>query len=474
MVLLLLITLFVALMGASLSKYTALEVEEELEEGETEVVIHEDIEAEAKEAAAAEKSKIHIINVEGYQPTEMVNVTDYLLPGTEKFPALSTAKGRPYYPTLNHFQHRDPTSPYAQQWGYFDFQDPNSEWDGKMRPQPSNFHEVPNRDVKNTDFPTDSWQVDDEYMKAFLTQAKLLVNRSMEAVYAEYGVGLSQDGSIELSDEDMINREKFFPFTLKETLSSAAPGSNSWSTKQSFDGNARRIIHHIMTGDTFKLVLGGHSAAAGHGAGFNQSYIIEAGHVLEPVFAHLGVDFRAYNFAQGGMGTLQQALAGMDLRNKEADWVYWDSAMTERPGYIINFFFRQALIAGNRAPVLMGDGQMSQFHGIGAGVAKEMNGWVPSTVSGQQVKTMPWAAQWLQCTRSSTTDCKAHEYTAGCWVKREVSRERKKDSWLCMCIYIYDMCAHKLFDIHHLSERLESKKGARGHCWRTSIMASRK
>ena len=62
-----------------------------------------------------------------------------------------------------------------------------------------------------------------------------------------------------------------------------------------------------MTGDTFRLVLGGHSAAAGHGAGFNQSHVIEAGHVLEPVFAHLGVEFRAYNFAQGGMGTFQQA-----------------------------------------------------------------------------------------------------------------------------------------------------------------------
>ena len=95
MMLLLLITLFVALMGAALGKYTALEVEEELEEGETEVVIHEDVEAaEAKNeaVAAAEKPKIHIINVEGYQPTEMVNVSHYILPGTEHFPALCNRK----------------------------------------------------------------------------------------------------------------------------------------------------------------------------------------------------------------------------------------------------------------------------------------------------------------------------------------------------------------------------------------------
>ena len=45
-----------------------------------------------------------------------------------------------------------------------------------------------------------------------------------------------------------------------------------------------------------------HSAAAGHGAGFNQSNIIETGHVLKLVFAHLGIEMRAYNFAKGGLG----------------------------------------------------------------------------------------------------------------------------------------------------------------------------
>ena len=185
-----------------------------------------------------------------------------------------------------------------------------------------------------------------------------------------------------------------------------------------------------MTGDTFKLMLGGHSAAAGHGAGFNQSYVIEAGHVLEPVLAHLGVEFRAYNFAQGGMGTFQQALAGMDLRDKETDWIIWDSSMTEKSSEIVNFFFRQALISGNRSPVLMGDNvRLNDFHEIaGAAVATSAaNGWVPVTVSDEQVMSLPWAAQWLQCSRTATTDCKSHEYTAGCWVEREVRRHTVDD-----------------------------------------------
>ena len=312
MILLLMATLFVALIGAVLSKGTAVEAEMEVEAGETEEAYH--VHSHTSDGKSAPGVNIHLINVEGYQPTDLVNVSDYILPGTEDAPPLSAAKGRPYYPTLNHFQHRNPTSPYAPTWGYFDFEDPNPKWDGQMRPQPD-FHSVPNRDVSNDDFPEDAWQRDQEYMKAFISEAKLLVNRSMEAVYGEYGVGIPSDGSITLSDELMENRRLFFPWTVKENIHQG--GGGSWTTQQSMDGMARRFFHHIMTGDTFKLVLGGHSAAAGHGAGFNQSYIIEAGHVLEPVFAHLGVEFRSYNFAQGGMGTFQQSLAGMDLRGKE-------------------------------------------------------------------------------------------------------------------------------------------------------------
>lgn len=369
----------------------------------------------------SQNQKINV-NLDGYQPTTMIYPSNYILPGTEDAPPLSAAKGRPYYPILNHFQFRNPNSPYASTWGYFNFRDPNPKWDGKLRPQPTNYESAPNRDLKNSDFPKDSWQSDDAYMKEFLVQAKLLVNRTIEAVYAEYGVGTPSDGSVTLTDEQMINRELFAPFLLTKDASITPPGEVSWSTQPSFDGIARRIIHHVMTGDTFKLTLGGHSAAAGHGAGFNQSYVIEAGHVLEPVFAHLGVEFRAYNFAQGGMGTFQQALAGMDLRGKETDWMIWDSSMTEKSPEIVNFFFRQALISGNRSPVLMGDGVINSFHEIaGAAIASAAgNGWVPVTDNDEQVMDLPWAAQWLQCSRTATTDCKSHEYTAGCWVEREV------------------------------------------------------
>ncbi len=429
MVLLLMMTFVLALLIAILEKRSSaaaatITVGMEKVVSKQTAELHESDNALEEDGSSTNKINNNV-NIDGYQPTTMIYPSNYTLPGTETAPPLSAAKGRPYYPILNHFQSRNPSSPYASTFGFFNFRDPNPDWDGKMRPQPLNYQDVPNRDVKNSDFPKDAWQTDEEYMKAFLLQAKLLVNRTIEAVYAEYGVGIPSDGSVTLTDEQMLNRELFAPFLLVKDASITPPGDVSWSTTPSFDGIARRFIHHIMTGDTFKLTLGGHSAAAGHGAGFNQSYVIEAGHVLEPVLAHLGVEFRAYNFAQGGMGTFQQALAGMDLRDKETDWIIWDSSMTEKSSEIVNFFFRQALISGNRSPVLMGDNVwLNDFHEIaGAAVATSAaNGWVPVTVSDEQVMSLPWAAQWLQCSRTATTDCKSHEYTAGCWVEREVRR----------------------------------------------------
>ena len=42
-------------------------------------------------------------------------------------------------------------------------------------------------------------------------------------------------------------------------------GNGGWTTKRSFEGLVRRLLHAIMTSGTFTVVLAGHSAAAGHG-----------------------------------------------------------------------------------------------------------------------------------------------------------------------------------------------------------------
>ena len=255
--------------------------------------------------AKPEKPKVHNVDHSGYQPTEMISPT-YYLPGTENAPRGSAAGGGFDYPLTNHFQFRNPDSQTASTWGFFDFEDPDEKWRGKVRPMPD-FESVPHRDVKGSDFPDGAWQKDDEYMRQFLNEARKLVNRTMEGIYAEYGVGAPDGDLSKLTEEQWIQRQMFAPLTvindINDDVEWNSKGKGMWTTKSSLDGLARRCIHAIMTQDTFHLTLGGHSAAAGHGNGFNQSYIIQAGFVLEPVFAHLGVTMRSYNFAQGGLGT---------------------------------------------------------------------------------------------------------------------------------------------------------------------------
>ena len=224
-------------------------------------------------------------NHDGYQPTYKVNTTNYIISGINmhNVQPLSAIAGRAYTPITNHFQTKLDPSTHAyiyaagKKWGAFNFIDPDPKYHGTIRPRPINYNDVPNRDVSNADFPNGAWQGDALYMTTFLRQAKLLINRTMEAIYAEYGVGIippndgddaaavdnAEDGERSLlSDEMLAGRDTFAPFILRDTMAVPLPptGSYSYSTRQSFDGIARRVIHHIMTGDTFKLVLGGHSA----------------------------------------------------------------------------------------------------------------------------------------------------------------------------------------------------------------------
>ena len=76
--------------------------------------------------------------------------------------------------------------------------------------------------------------------------------------------------------------------------------------------------------------------------------------------------------AQGGMGTLQAALAGVSVYG-EKDFVLWDSSMTEKDGRAQDVFHRQALLSGQRVPILFdlggGRGTMDRLHNeVGAHV----------------------------------------------------------------------------------------------------------
>ena len=241
----------------------------------------------------------------------------------------------------------------AEKWGKWHF------WDGDpdSRPTEDYMAPFPNRDCPSDKFPNTAWQADAVYVNHMLDSAGELVSRAKEAIYTEYGYG----PRAELDHEQLKMRMEMFKLSLVDLDDdSAVPPPESlnqagWTTKRSLDGFARRLLHAMMTNDSFTIVVGGHSAAAGHGNNFLQNYTMQMYKVLRPVFDRIGVELFVRNAAQGGLGTLQHSLGSADIYGDNIDVIVWDSSMTEKKEqHAIDLFFRQALIGGKRAPILWG------------------------------------------------------------------------------------------------------------------------
>jgi len=153
----------------------------------------------------------------------------------------------------------------AEKWGHWHF------WDGEEDERPSEDYlsEYPNKDVPNDKFPDGAWQADAVYVNHFLSDAGKLVERAMEAIYAEYGYR-----GDEMTPEQIAERTKsIFHWvtyegdvtpTIHKTDESILD-SVGWMPKRSYDGLIRRLLHAMMTSDTFTVVVAGHSVVAGAG-----------------------------------------------------------------------------------------------------------------------------------------------------------------------------------------------------------------
>lgn len=190
--------------------------------------------------------------------------------------------------------------------------------DDKERPTTDYYDAYPNRDIPRSAFPPNAWQVDTEYLSKFLPEAIELVDRAIEAILSEYG---KTDGTFE-------ERAEMFELEMSESLENVngyiikkpewrkdeQGERGGWSTTKSLEGLKRRLLHAVMTEDTFIFALAGHSAAAGHGNMFVQSYSIQVQWIMEAIFARLGVRHEARNLANGGLGTVQ--VGTVDLLQK--------------------------------------------------------------------------------------------------------------------------------------------------------------
>ncbi len=183
-----------------------------------------------------------------------------------------------------------------KEWGAWDFRDESDE----VRPV-ANFDDTPYKDMKNTDFPKNSWQTDKKYVTNFIAEAEKLVDRMIEGIYAEYGHPTKKADGTTLSEEEIEARNELFKIDVKDDAKLSEKGFAYMSLK-GMDALARKLLHGMITNDEFYFVLGGHSAAAGHGNNFIQQKTMQFHYVMEPVFQKLGMRLVSRNLAMGGLG----------------------------------------------------------------------------------------------------------------------------------------------------------------------------
>lgn len=284
----------------------------------------------------------------------------------------------------------------------------------------------PNRDIPRDKFPKNAWQTDPVYLAKWLDEGLKLVDRGQEAILTEYGLGIKDMPSVPFA-----NRSSTFHLALLDDLNTQGklpngmnfPGDGGFIEKGSFPGLVRRLLHALMTQDTFTFVTGGHSAAAGHGNLFRQSYTMQFHKVMEPILGLLGVTLQTKNFAQGGMGTLQSSLGMRDIYGDEIDMLIWDSGMTENDAFSQEIYMRQAMISGKRVPFIFG-GKWDWLHfawkeGF-ADVGQFGTGMVdiPDTTDEVHAQVLPYAVRFLKCVAGNGAICNDNKYRANCWVNR--------------------------------------------------------
>lgn len=315
----------------------------------------------------------------------------------------------------------------AKQWGKWHF------WDGDESTRPTDDYcgKYPNRDIPGTDFPDTAWQVDAVFVNHVLNDAEELISRAMEAIFTEYGKGKP------LPPEGLAERMKMFHWDkvdFSDPSSDKPPakyakkgdrGNGGWTTNRSYDGLVKRLLHACMTNDSFTVVMGGHSAAAGHGNHFHQSYMMQFHKIVAPVLARLGVKLITRNLAQGGLGTLHNAMGAGSLYGSEIDLLLWDSGMTEPGAEHVDLFLRQGMIGGNRVPVLWGGHydllkMLHQEADADVGEYGNAQNGIIEVTSEEQAMQVPFASRYMKCDHERQDLCKNEPtFCVHCWIDRD-------------------------------------------------------
>ena len=127
------------------------------------------------------------------------------------------------------------------------------------RPQDDFYKQYPNRDVPFSKFPSNAWQKDNAYLAKFVPEALALTQRAIKAIHDEYG------GNTEMFALKMYPDKFMGENGEEEKPGKEAGDAGGYTTPGSWKGLQRRLLHAILTEDSFVFGMAGHSAAAAHG-----------------------------------------------------------------------------------------------------------------------------------------------------------------------------------------------------------------
>jgi len=299
-----------------------------------------------------------------------------------------------------------------KKWGRWEL-----EPSGVDRPTDDYYAAYPNRDIPRAKFPPNAWQTDQKWLAKFLPEGIKLVDRAMNAIMEEYGQ--PKDGTSKLFHVEKVKEWE------KNMDKKECKKQGGCTTVKSFDNLKRRLLHAIMTEDIFVVAMSGHSAAAGHGNHFTQSYTLQVQWILEGVFSRLGVRHQARNVGLGGLGTVQTGLATKQILGHDVDILMWDSGMTEKEPRARDLLFRQGILGDGKVPMLWAAAPRNDMIGMlnehaDADILMLGENDVLTTAETlEEVAELPWAAQYVRCGNEISSICRDNEYAGVCWVERD-------------------------------------------------------
>ncbi len=187
---------------------------------------------------------------------------------------------------------------------------------------------------------------------------------------------------------------------------------------------------------------GGHSAAAGHGNLFNESYTAYLGRDARIVFGAIGIEFEDRNYAMGGTTSgLEVSMCWQQIFGVDVDFVSWDYGMTDGnyPQRMLHFGYRGGLSKGRPAMLAMRiggrsaksresalqtleDTGMSVFVGTDSSYSLR-NGGVPDSagLTRAEIEALPQYVQNLRCGdqfENGDPYCRQEKYTTDVCMSR--------------------------------------------------------